>query len=149
VEERIRRVMGMAIRCVGGRRALGVRNQWGASLRLAGDLGWERLWGRLYLRFLPAEDIETEVATSCSQSRLLVEGWGQQHTHKTFNPKFVLPTRCTGIKMEQRLKNSQPMTAQLETHPKGENQPLTLILCYACREEPSITVSWEASFRSL
>jgi hypothetical protein len=27
VEERIRRVMGMAIRCVGGRRALGVRNQ--------------------------------------------------------------------------------------------------------------------------
>ena len=32
--------------------------------------------------------------------------------------------------------------AQLETHPKGKNQFLTLlmIVCYACRQEPSITV---------
>jgi hypothetical protein len=37
--------------------------------------------------------------------------------------------------------------AQLETHPKGKNQFLTLlmIVCYACRQEPSITVLWEAS----
>jgi hypothetical protein len=39
---------------------------------------------------------------------------------------------------------------QLEVHPMGECQPLTLliILCYAFRQEPSIAVSWEASFNS-
>ena len=39
---------------------------------------------------------------------------------------------------------------QLEIHPTRERQPLTLlvILCYACRQESSITVSWEASSSS-
>ena len=35
---------------------------------------------------------------------------------------------------------------QLESHPKGNNQSLTLlmILCYGCRQESTITVFWEA-----
>ena len=39
---------------------------------------------------------------------------------------------------------------QLETHPIWESQRLTLlmILCYACRQEPSITVCWETSSSS-
>lgn len=38
-------------------------------------------------------DMEPEVITSCSQVGLLVERGGHQPTHKTFDPKFVLPTR--------------------------------------------------------
>jgi hypothetical protein len=40
--------------------------------------------------------------------------------------------------------------SQLETYIMWESQPLTLlmILCYACRQEPSMTVFWEASSRS-
>lgn len=52
-------------------------------------------------------DIETEVAASCSLVGLLVERGGHQPIHKIFNPKLVLPTRYTGIKMEQRLKVRQ------------------------------------------
>jgi hypothetical protein len=53
---------------------------------------------------IPLRYRETEVATSCSQAGLLVEGGGLQSNHKTLNPKFVLPTRCAGIKMEQRMR---------------------------------------------
>jgi hypothetical protein len=42
-----------------------------------------------------------------------MEGGGHDTTHKTFNPKFVLPTRCTGIKMEQRLEEKQPITGSI------------------------------------
>ena len=35
-------------------------------------------------------DIETEVATPCSQERRPMEGGGHQPTHKTFDPEFVL-----------------------------------------------------------
>lgn len=38
--------------------------------------------------------------TSCSQEGLPIEVEGHQLTHKTFNSKFVLLTRCTRIKME-------------------------------------------------
>ena len=34
------------------------------------------------------------------------------------------------------------ITCQLEIHPMGRNQILTIlmILCYACRQEPNVTV---------
>jgi hypothetical protein len=37
--------------------------------------------------------------------------------------------------------------AQFEFYPMVVSQPLTLlmVLCYACKQEPSITVFWEAS----
>ena len=46
----------------------------------------------------------TEVVTSCSQVGLSVDGGRHQPTHKPFDPKSVLTTRCAGIKMEQRLR---------------------------------------------
>lgn len=55
---------------------------------------------RVQLRFLSQGNIETEVATSYSQLGLSVGVEGHQHTHKNFNAKFVLPTRCTRIKRD-------------------------------------------------
>ena len=60
-----------------------------------------------------------------------------------FYSKFVLNTRNAGTKIEQRLREWQTNNwAQFETHPMGKHQSLALlmILCYACREETSITV---------
>ena len=82
------------------------------------DIGWwgegssgDQLeaWDQKYtrsdtLRFLPEGYIETEVATSCSQAELPEEGGGHQSTHKSFNSKSVLPTRCAGLKIKQRLR---------------------------------------------
>jgi hypothetical protein len=48
--------------------------------------------------------IETEIATSCSRPGLPLKGGEYQPTHKTLDLKFALPTRSTGIKMEQRLR---------------------------------------------
>ena len=95
------------------------------------------------MRLLVVGGIESEIVTFCSQAGLSVERGGYQPTHKTFNPKFVLATRCAGIKIEKRLKkwptNDWPSLRPL--HGK-KNQTLTLlmILCYTCRQEPSITV---------
>jgi hypothetical protein len=44
------------------------------------------------------------VTTSYSQIGLPEEGGGYQFTHKTFSPKCVLSTSCSGIKTEQRLR---------------------------------------------
>jgi hypothetical protein len=71
-----------------------------------------------------------------------VEGERHQPTHKVFNPKLVLPTSCSGIKMEQRLRE-QTMNDWLNLTPIAWVKPLTLlmILCYACKQKPSIPVS--------
>ena len=74
-----------------------------ASLGLAGGLGWGG-FGESMGVALAEIPIETEVATSCSQTRVPVEEGRHQSTHKTFNPKSVLSTRCIGIKMELRLR---------------------------------------------
>ena len=50
---------------------------------------------------LAAGDMEFEVVIFCSQVGLPVERQEHQPTHKTFNPKFVIPTRYSGIKMEK------------------------------------------------
>lgn len=82
--------------------------------------------------------------TSCRQTELPVEGGGHQFTHKTFtqfNPKSVLPTRCAGKKMKQRLRECQSITGA-RSDPFHERPTLTLLirLCYASRREPSMTV---------
>ena len=38
------------------------------------------------------------------QEGLPVKGGEYQHTHNSIKPKFILPTRYSGIKMEQRLR---------------------------------------------
>jgi hypothetical protein len=52
------------------------------------------------------EDITPGVGSSRSQAGLTVEveGGRRQPIHKTFNPYFVLSTRCTEIKMEQSIR---------------------------------------------
>jgi hypothetical protein len=47
-------------------------------------------------------------------------------------------------KISRDWESGQKWLPQIEIHPMGKNQYLTLILCYACRQEPSITVLWEA-----
>ena len=73
--------------------------------------------------------------------RFPMEARGHQPMHKTFNLKFVLPTRTVGIKMGEIEGLVNQLLAQHETHPMGVNQILALlIISYACRREPSITV---------
>ena len=40
----------------------------------------------------------------CNQKILPIEGLGQQPSHKTLHPQFLLPTRCARVKMEQNLR---------------------------------------------
>jgi hypothetical protein len=47
--------------------------------------------------------MEAELATSCNQEQLPVEQGKHQPTHKIFDLKFALPTRYTGIMIEQSL----------------------------------------------
>jgi hypothetical protein len=49
-------------------------------------------------------DTGAEMCTFYTSYNFTVERGGHQHTYKTFNIKFLLPTRGTGIKMEQRLR---------------------------------------------
>jgi hypothetical protein len=91
---------------------------------------------------------ELELAISCDQRRLPMEGLWYQTSHRTFNPQSVLLTRCTGVKLERNLRK-WPTNGwiQLETHDMRGSPPLTLlmILCYTCRQEPSITIIRETS----
>jgi hypothetical protein len=80
---------------------------------------------------------EPEVASSCSHAGNPAERGRHQPPHKTFKPKFILCTRNAGTgdgaETDGRAK-------QFETHPMGKHQSLTLlvILCYACRQKPSM-----------
>jgi hypothetical protein len=62
------------------------------------------------------ENMEPEEATYYSQTGPKVEGCECQHTHKTFNPKFILFKRNAGTKMQQRLKE-WPTNNQLNLRP--------------------------------
>ena len=55
---------------------------------------------------------------------------------------FALSITCIGTKMEQTEGMAKQLMFKIKTYPMGKNQFLTLlmILCYACRQEPSITV---------
>lgn len=62
-------------------------------------------------RALVAEAIETENDTS-----LLVGGGEHQPTHKNVDLNFILPIRCAGVKIEQRLRE-RPTNAWLNQRP--------------------------------
>ena len=49
--------------------------------------------------------MEPKMAIHCNQTGLLMEGLGHQSSYKTFDLKFVLPTRYAGVKMEQKLRD--------------------------------------------
>ena len=112
-------------------------------MRTAGDLGQGKLPGVSgcpQLKFLASWNFETEVTISCSQADLPVEGKGHQPTHKTFDTKFVLPTRYTEIKMQQILRK-QPtnIISQLQIHPMIKSKPSDTIsdslLCLQTRTQ--------------
>ena len=46
--------------------------------------------------------MDLEVAASYGQAGFTTEGLGQQPTHKTFDPKCVVPTRSVRTTIEQR-----------------------------------------------
>jgi hypothetical protein len=79
----------------------------------------------------------TEVATSCNDVGLSVEGGEHQPTHKIFNSKFVLPTRCAAIKEDQSLRewptNVWPILKPIPCEKANTCQQLT-ILYYAYRQ---------------
>jgi len=45
--------------------------------------------------------LEPEMNISCNQERFLMKELGHQQSHQTFDPQFVLPTRCAGVKMSR------------------------------------------------
>ena len=58
----------------------------------------------------------------CNQTRLPVEGLGRQHSHKTLNPQFVLPTGCAGVGGEAELGGrTKQLLAQLGTHDSADD----------------------------
>ena len=57
------------------------------------------LLGWLWLRLLEMGDVESELAISCNQARLPVQGWGYQPTVKISDPELFL---CKSTKMEKR-----------------------------------------------
>jgi hypothetical protein len=82
------------------------------------------LWGWPSLRLLVMEDTDPEPAISCNQKRLPMEGLWHQPSHRTLDPQFVLPIRCAGVKMEQKLRewttNNWPSLRSMpweRTHP--------------------------------
>ena len=42
--------------------------------------------------------MKPELSVFWNQTRLLMERLGQEHTHKTLDPQFVLPIRYSGVK---------------------------------------------------
>jgi hypothetical protein len=84
-------------------------------------------------------DMKPEESTSCSQA-------GHQCRDKDTNPPTKLSTQNLSYLQEMQgwsrdgRKGQQPITTP--THPTGKYQCLTLliILCYAYRQKPSITI---------
>ena len=76
--------------------------------------------------------MKTEMATSRSEVGLPVEEGRHQRTHKTFHSKSILPTNICSNKDGVEIEGM----AQVETHPMGESQPLTLLMipCYVYRQ---------------
>jgi hypothetical protein len=75
---------------------------------------------------------------SCPISR----GGGASTHPQNLEPRICLAYRSAGTKMEQRLR-TQPTNDCSNLRPiPWQSQPLTLlmILCYACRQEPSLSV---------
>lgn len=53
---------------------------------------------RVNLRLLEMRDMESELVISCAQASLPIEGLGEQPSHKTLEPQFVIHINCAGVK---------------------------------------------------
>jgi hypothetical protein len=86
--------------------------------------------------------IKPEQTPSCSKAGPPVKGYGHQPIYRTFHPKFDLPKRNAGTKMEQILKE-WPTNSQLNLRhiPWVSTNPTILMLSsYAYRHEHSIAI---------
>jgi len=82
------------------------------------------------------EDMEPEPAISVTRQDFQ---WKEP-----LDPPFLLPTRCAGVKDGAEFEGrANKRLVQLESHTMRGSPPLTL--CYTCRQEPSVTVTGEAS----
>jgi hypothetical protein len=91
------------------------------------------------------------VTTSCCQTGLPVEGGGHQASPQNLQPKIYPPYEMCRYEYGAQTEGTiNEWLAQLKTYSKRDSQTLTLlmILWYTSRQEPSITVSWEAWSRS-
>jgi hypothetical protein len=81
-------------------------------------------------------DMDPEVANSCN-------GGVRIPTHpQNFHPKCVMPKGCVGTEIEQRLREQPDNDCpKLRPFPWTRINPtLLMMVCYTCRQEPSITV---------
>ena len=65
-------------------------------------------------------------------------------TYRTFNPKLFrsLKKKMQGQKLSRKWRKGYPVTSKIGIHPMGRHQTLKvfLMLCCACRQEPSMAV---------
>jgi hypothetical protein len=99
------------------------------------------------MTFSQAENVETEVVTSCIYTGVSMEGRDINSPTKPSTQNLSYPQDERAYRWSKDWGNSQQWLLQLERHPIWESQLLTIsiILSYACKQEPRITVSWEAS----
>lgn len=75
-----------------------------------------------------------------------VEGWGHKPTFKIFDPELFRSKEIQDRNGAEIKGKVIQWLAKLGIYPMGDHQTLTLLLmlCYACRQEPSMAVLWEA-----
>ena len=80
-------------------------------------------------------NMKPELAISCSQARLPLEGL--EPSHKTFNPKFVLPIKTCKCKEAEIEGMANQLLVQLKIYAMRESLPVG-ILSRLCP-----TVTWQ------
>lgn len=95
------------------------------------------------LRCLQEGNIETEITTFYSQTGFLEEGGRTSNNSQTLYPKICLVHKMCKDKdrseTEEQLTNTCPNLRP--SHVREPTPGTIFILCCACKQEPSITVS--------
>lgn len=77
-------------------------------------------------------NMESKMIIFCNKTRVVVEVLGHQPKHHTFNPQFVLPTRCAWGKDERGSEGTvNQRLAQLETHDIRNPPSLKLLMIFS------------------
>jgi hypothetical protein len=93
---------------------------------------------------LNSGNMEPEEATSCKDPQ-----WRDEDINpptKLLAPNLPCLKKCKEKDGSEPEKVTNKYWTQLENHPRSKHQSLTLLIifCYACRQEPSVTVLYEA-----
>lgn len=124
--------------------------EWRPYQEFVRDLWWQRLkevYGGDFSWYSKQWGCETWRGYLFSQARLPVERKGKIPTNKTFNPKFVLFSRNTGIKLEQNLREWLTRSLTVSTlYPSHGHAPISDTVnekFYAYRQFFIMTFLWE------